>query len=297
MQKYDITSLGVRRLGYRLVQAASGARDGYPTHTSNRRVAPSLPSESPLVWYTSRMTPPKLLDDDLLARARELRAAGRSPKEIARTLGVRPSTVAPLMRAIARQAAADEPEPAVIGCWVSPGWSAGLTVAGHDEWPDLDAAAHPGSGLVGVVVARQHRPRRVSVCGYLVDVYCLGVKNALGPDLMNDRDLPAFLRRFFSAFADAPAPIEVPLDLARHLVWGAVDYARELGFPPHPDFQPTAGHLGTWQDTSDITFGRDGVPFYVGGPYDNADAVTRTLTRSAGKGNFHFITPVEVTAG
>jgi hypothetical protein len=243
------------------------------------------------------MTPEKLLDDDLLSRARELRAAGRSPKEIARTLGVRPSTVAPLMRAIARQAAADEPEPAVIGCWVSPGWSAGLTVAGHDEWPDLDAAGHPGSGLVGVVVARRHRPRRVSVCGYLVDVYCLGVKNALGPDLMNDRDLPAFLRRFFSAFADATTPIEVPLDLARHLVWGAVDYARELGFPPHPDFQPTAGHLGTWQDTSDITFGRDGVPFYVEGPYDNPDAVTRTLTRSVGESNVHVITPVGVAAG
>jgi hypothetical protein len=239
----------------------------------------------------------KLHDDDLLARVRELRAAGRSPKEIARTLGVRPSTVAPLMRTIAREAAADEPESAVIGCWVSPAWSAGLTVAGHDEWPDLDAADNPGSGLVGVVVARRHRPRRVSVCGYLVDVYCLGVKNALGPDVMNDRDLPAFLRRFFRAFGDATAPIEAPLELARHLVWGAVDYARGLGFPPHPDFQLTSGHLGTWQETSDITFGRDGLPFYVGGPYDNAAAVTRTLTRSVGDGNFHFIAPVGAAVG
>ncbi len=124
-----------------------------------------------------------------------------------------------------------------------------------------------------------------------------GVKNALGPDVMNDRDLPAFLRGFFSAFGDATVPVPAPLDLARHLVCGALDYARELGFPPHPDFQPTSGHLGTWQETSDITFGRDGVPFYVGGPYDDAVAVTRTLARSAGTGNFHFITPVGVTAG
>ncbi|MGH3866412.1 MAG: helix-turn-helix domain-containing protein [Pseudonocardiaceae bacterium] len=243
------------------------------------------------------MTLHMLLDDDLLARARELRAAGRSPKEIARALGVRPSTVAPLMRAIAREAAADEPEPAVMGCWVSPGWSAGLTVAGHEDWPDRDAVEHAGSGLAGVMVARRHRPRRVSVCGYLVDVYCLGVKNALGPDVMNDRDLPAFLRGFFSAFGDTTVPVQALLDLARHLVWGALDYARELGFPPHPDFQPTAGHLGTWQETSDITFGREGVPFYVSGPYDDAAAVTRTLTRSVGEGNFHFITPVEVAVG
>ncbi len=239
----------------------------------------------------------KLLDDDLLARARGLRAAGRSPKEIARALGVRPSTVAPLMRDIAREAAADEPEPVVTGCWVSPGWSAGLTVAGHEVWPDLNAANHAASGLVGVVVARRHRPRRVSVCGYLVDVYCLGVKNALGPDVVNDRDLPAFLRTFFSAFGDVEAPIEAPLDLARHLVWGAVDYARELGFSPHPDFQPTCGHLGTWQETSDITFGRDGVPFFVQGPYDNPAAVTRTLNQSVGDGNFHFIASVGAAVG
>jgi len=242
------------------------------------------------------MAPHQLLDDDLFARARELRTAGRSPKEIARALGVRPSTVAPLMRAIAREAAADEPEPAVTGCWVSSGWSAGLTVDGHEEWP-LDAADHAGSGLAGVVVARRHRPRRVSVCGYLVDVYCLGVKDALGPDVMNDRDLPAFLRTFFSAFGDATAPIEAPLDLARHLVWGAVDYARELGFSPHSDFQPTRGHLGEWQETSDITFGRDGVPFYVQGPYDTPGTVIRTLTRSVGDGNFHFIAPVGAAVG
>ncbi|MGH3889890.1 MAG: helix-turn-helix domain-containing protein [Pseudonocardiaceae bacterium] len=242
------------------------------------------------------MAPHKLLDDDLLARARKLRAAGRSPKEIARALSVRPSTVAPLMRTIAREAAADEPEPAVTGCWVSPGWSVGLTVDGHEEWPDFDAADRASSGLIGVVVARRHQPRRVSACGYLVDVYCLGVKNALGPDVMNDRDLPSFLHMFFSAFGDAATPIEAPLDLARHLVWGAVDYARELGFGPHPDFQPTHGHLGTWQETSDITFGRDGVPFYVQGPYDSP-AVIRTLTRSVGAGNFHFVAPVGAAAG
>lgn len=244
------------------------------------RVAPNVPDCGPPVWYWSRMAPHERLDDGLLARVRELRAAGRSPKEIARALGVRPSTVAPLMRAIARETAADGPECAVTGCWVSPGWSAGLTVDGHEEWPDLNAANHAGGGLVGVVVARRHRPRRVSVCGYLVDVYCLGVKNALGPDVMNDRDVPVFLRTFFSAFGDAGAHLDVPLDLARHLVWGAVDYARELGFSPHPDFRPTSDHLGTWQETSDITFGRDGLPFYVQGPYDDLAAVTRTLTGS-----------------
>ena len=252
----------------------------------------NFPRDSRVVWYKSRMTSPHLLDDDLLARARELRAANRSPKEIARALGVRPSAVAPLMRVIAQEEAAAEPESAVVGCWVSPNWSAGITVRGHEEWPARNATDNGYGGLVGVIVARRHRSRRVSVCGYLVDVYCLGVKNALGPDVMNDRDLPSFVEMFFRPFEEAGGPVEAPLELARHLVWGAAGYAHSLGFSPHPDFQPASGHLGMWQESSDITFGRDGVPFYIQGPYDNLAAVTRTLTQSVGAGNFHFATPV-----
>ena len=85
-----------------------------------------------------------------------------------------------------------------------------------------------------MVVARRHRPQQVSVCGYLVDVYCLGVKNALGPQIINERDLPGFLRRFFTPFDKVSAPQAVPLEPARHLVWGAVDYAGQLGFEPAP---------------------------------------------------------------
>lgn len=227
-------------------------------------------------------------DDELLGRVRELRAAGSSPKEIARALGERPATVASLVRAIAKQDSAATPESAVVGCWVSPGWNSGLTIDGHDEWPDATSTDAGISGLVAVVVARRHRPQRVSVCGYLVDVYCLGVKNALGPKVMNDRDLPAFCDMFFGGFEHAGAPIEAPLELARHLVWGGIDYARELGFEPHPDFPAAAGHLGPWEETSAITFGKDGEPFYIQGPHDDPNRVMRTLNRSVGGGNFHF---------
>ncbi len=239
------------------------------------------------------MTSTLLHDESLLDRVRELRAAGRSPKQIARALGVRPATVAPLVRTVAREAAAADPE-AVVACWVSPGWSARLTVDGPDDWHDPTAPQTGAEGLVGLLIARRTRPQRVSVCGYLVDVYCLGVKNALGPDSMNQRDLPGFRDRFFAAFEATGEPVPAPLQLARHLVFGAVDYARRLGFEPHPDFKAAAGHLGEpWQDTSAITFGRDGVPFYISGPHDNPNAVLRTLTRSVGEGGFDYVATVE----
>ncbi|MCY7342574.1 MAG: helix-turn-helix domain-containing protein [Pseudonocardia sp.] len=228
------------------------------------------------------------VDDVLLARVRELRDAGRSPKEIARALGMRPSAVAPLVRTVAAQAVEAQAGPELVGCWVSPLWRVGLAVDGHDDWPSSAAPDGAEAGLVFVVVARRHLPRRSSVVGFLVDTYCLGVKNAVEPRIMNDREVPAFLDTFFSAFADPP--LAAPLDLGRHLVLGAVDYARGLGFEPHPDFAAARGHLGEWSEASAITFGRDGMPFYMSGPHDNPNAVIRTLTRTVGDGNFHFLT-------
>ena len=228
------------------------------------------------------------LDDDLLARVAALRADGLTPKEIARSLELRPSVVTPLIRQVARRAAGTEPE--ITGCWVSQGWRRNLRIHGHHDWPDAAATDNGAEGLAGVVVARRERPHRTSVAGYLVDTYCLGVKDALGPKSMSESDLPAFLRRFFAAFGDDP--LKAPPELARHLVWGAVDHARRLGFEPHPDFAPVSGHLGTWDETSAITFGRDGVPYYVSGPHDNPRTVISTLTRTVGEGNFHYLAAV-----
>jgi hypothetical protein len=82
------------------------------------------------------MTPPTVEKRALLDRISELRAAGLTPKQIARTERLRPAEVAPLIRAAAgRQAAAAGPA-ALEGCWISPGWSTGLTIAGDPKWPD-----------------------------------------------------------------------------------------------------------------------------------------------------------------
>ena len=112
---------------------------------------------------------------ELPGRVRMLRARGYSPKQIARALGVPPATVAPLVRAIAAADQAGVGERTLLGCWVSPGWSQGLTVKGHPEWADIDAADPGAQGLVSVLVTRQERYGRVGICGWLVDVYCLGV--------------------------------------------------------------------------------------------------------------------------
>jgi len=198
---------------------------------------------------------------------------------------MRPTEVlAVLNRPLSEKAGQRTPE---VRCWVSSSWATELRVTGRSEWPGLDDDSAAPGGLVCVLAARRHRHDKVSVCGYLVDVHCLGVKNALGPRLMDEPDLVAFRRYFFGAF-DAD-PVAAPLELAQQLVFGAVDYARGLGFEPHADYADVVGHLGDRVGGCDIEFGRDDMPFFVQGPYDDARHILQTLDASVGPGNYHFL--------
>jgi hypothetical protein len=217
-------------------------------------------------------------DADLLNQVSHLRSAGKSPKQIARTLGVSPSVVAPLVRAVAAHAHAAAGEPPVAGCWVNAGWSKGLTVDPSRGWVDRTPTADGISGLVSVLVTRRHRWDKVSVCGYLADVYCLGVKNAFGPAIKTDVEVSRFLPTYYTPYPDGWQ--EAPIELAADLVFGAVEYARGLGFEPHADFASAAGHLGTWSGPSAITFGKNGRPLYISGPFDTPYTIMKTLHRT-----------------
>ncbi|MEU8252275.1 helix-turn-helix domain-containing protein [Nonomuraea sp. NPDC048916] len=222
---------------------------------------------------------------DLKDRVRELRLQGRSPKEIARALKVPPSVVAPLVRAIAVETAPTG-ESEVAGCWINTGWSDGLGVDPARRWVDDDPGSGAG-GMVCVLVARRHTWDRMTVGGYLVDVHCLGVKNAIGPDVLDDLELRRFREYFFGEFAGWQ---DAPIELARHLVLGSIDYARTLGFEPHEDFAPVADLLGKWKEDAAIRFGRDGRPFYTQGPHDDPGKVLRTLRRKLSDDEFDFLT-------
>jgi hypothetical protein len=228
------------------------------------------------------------LNDELAERVAELRQKGRTPKEIARALGLKPADVTPIIRAIA--ARAPRRELPVAGCWVTEHWSAKLGVAGHADWPGLSSRESESdeSGLVGVLAARD-TGSKVVVCGFLVDAFCLGVKDTNGPKTMDQRKLPDFIRVFFSAWPNQ-ATVPAPLELARHIVLGSVDYARGLGFEPHPDFAKGAALLGEWEmGSSDVTFGRDGKPFYMNGPRDDTYGNIAKLRRAVGDGNFDYL--------
>ncbi len=242
-----------------------------------------------------------MVERNLLESVRVLRQQGRSPKEIARTLAVPPAVVAPLVRLVAAERneadgggsaggkgsvrAAD-----LFGCWINLDWANGLTVLGQPDWPGLPAGRSKGcDGLATIVVAYEAPGFKVSACAYIVDVFCLGVKDAFGPRVFSRRRLGEFLGDIYRSYADAPVP--APPDLARHVVFGAIAHARGLGFEPHADFGAAAGHLGAWEppESPVIEFGRDGKPLYVQGPHDDYRQILRILEQSVGADGFHYL--------
>ena len=238
-------------------------------------------------------------DVELLEKVRTLRKQRYTPAEIGRALGISKADAARLAKVVAGErdggasaaaAAATNgaSAPTHARCWVSPGWRHGLRVDGDREWPDGGGAPSEASdsGVACVLVTVPDGRERLSVCGYLVDTWCLGVKNAIGPERMRLREFESFRRYYFGPWESDG--IRAPLELAQHLVLGAVEYAKALGFEPHSDFGRARRLLGAWEGPSAITFGYDGKPHYLNGPYEDPQEVLATLEHNVGRRGFDF---------
>lgn len=160
----------------------------------------------------------------------------------------------------------------IFGCWVM------------QEWQE--------SGITPVVIARQQAEDQVLFASYLVDLYCLGVKDVTV-------DVNFTRKRFERSLPDLcmREPEAVSVELAHEIVYGALEFAHKYGFEPHTDFtrlhaDQALDEPDTHPRTHHVQFGKDGKPLYVAGPYDNERKVKNllsTLERTAGEGNFKFL--------
>src|SRR5579875_995710 len=143
-----------------------------------------------------------MAQDDIPGRVGCLRERGYTPREIARSLGISPSEASRLVRAEAiRRRDSGRAHGEGIRCFVSPGWHDGLRVRGHQEWlvSDRTLRAPQGAGGIAIVlVAAPCGHRRVEMCSFLVDTWCLGVKDAVGPKRMSAPELEGHRRTCFA---------------------------------------------------------------------------------------------------
>ncbi|WP_253916391.1 plasmid pRiA4b ORF-3 family protein [Lentimicrobium sp. S6] len=145
-------------------------------------------------------------------------------------------------------------------------------------------------GLAQTLVARIHSNGHFTVGMYLVDLKCLGIKDAMYFFNMDIREYQELLNEMKDNM-----PMElVEYKLVHNIVFAGEEYAQDLGFEPHKDFRIAEYILE--EDTDDIELldiecGRHGKPFYIRGPYETDLQVLQIiaqLTKSVGIGNFEI---------
>jgi hypothetical protein len=154
-------------------------------------------------------------------------------------------------------------------------WPVVQALVGADLWDD---------GIGYLLIARQQSGQGDLVFAtYLVDVFCLGVKDAFwrAGSLGEFKEM---VRRMEST--QTLVPID-PACLVK-IVQGAVEYARSFGFPPHPDYRHAAmllAGIDPAECPQEFTFGRDGKPFYIQGPHESLEeamAISERLIEAGG---------------
>lgn len=154
----------------------------------------------------------------------------------------------------------------------------------HPQWQE--------QGLATILISRKQPNGNLAFGVFMVDVFCLGLKSTFC-----NADIP--LQEYEDGIKDTmrkqSAYIECDIDLAHRIIYGAIEFARELGFEPQKDFKLSRYILEEPSEkyySSDLEFGKNGKPYYIAGPDDNADYVIRKLSEKAGDGNFNFINPM-----
>ena len=213
-----------------------------------------------------------------------LRSKRLTPKQIARKLGLKVSQVNSVIKANAQETAIARAEAGelapVAQCLVN-------TNCKEQLLGNQDVDDHDVGGLAMVTVARTTGYERFEVCTYLVDYWCLGLKDTIGVRKFNGIQYKQFLQMAYQGFSDGYQ--EITLEQAQSIVYGAINYAAELGFKPHKDFQKTSTHLGSWNGQPELTFGHNGKPYFIEGPYDNTAQILQTLRENVGEENFHYL--------
>ena len=146
-------------------------------------------------------------------------------------------------------------------------------------------------GMGNLVVARGATPHHLAFSSFLIDVFCLGIKDVTFESMEGE------VFDLYLDVMDAASPM-APADpsYARKLLCDLAAWSRSIGFAPHRDFaavEPVFGDVNANASGAVFRFGRDGRPVYIPGPNDAASVVQRRiehLKRHLGDDGFSFDT-------
>jgi len=147
-------------------------------------------------------------------------------------------------------------------------------------------------GMGNLLLSRKGPDGLLGVSFFLVDKYCLGVKNAFFTEVDEDEYLEARQRMLYRTSAE---PVSMHPACMRKLVESAVDYARDLGFPPHKDYgaaQAIFGDIDASACPTRFEFGDQGKPLFIAGRNDNpakSRKIIKQLEKCCGAGGYNYV--------
>jgi yecA family protein len=132
------------------------------------------------------------------------------------------------------------------------------------------------SGIAQLLVARIRDDGRADIGFFLVDLWCLGIKDAFLVDDGSEAHFREILTdRLPEDFRERLHPA-----CAKKMIEGALAYAESFGFAPHRDYRKARRALSGLDAAAcpeTFTFGRDGKPCFVEGPHDTPERTERVL--------------------
>ena len=157
-------------------------------------------------------------------------------------------------------------------CWINKGWRE--------------------SRIADIVVARKHTNGNITLGMYLVDLNCLGVKDAYYLFNISEQNYKEYI-------IDKEEDTElkfISYTLAHNIIYAGVEFAEDYGFKPHKIYTSVAQYI-LEEDTKDIKLmdikcGVDGKPVFYRDPFDNdasSKHIVAQLEREAGPGNYSVV--------
>ncbi len=132
-------------------------------------------------------------------------------------------------------------------------------------------------GMGTLVLARGATPHHLALSSFLVDVFCLGIKNVM----LESVDREVFAMYMNATDAGSPMVSIDPSD-ARKLLRDLAAWSQSIGFAPHQDFAAVErifGDVSVGASDAVFRFGRDGKPVYIPGPNDTDPLIQRRIAQ------------------
>jgi hypothetical protein len=143
-------------------------------------------------------------------------------------------------------------------------------------------------GFTMCLIIRKQPSGKYAFGSFLVDRLCLGIKNSMANCNFTSEQIDELIEKMENS-----VPVEeVSPTYFHNIIYGALDYAAELGLTPPKDFYLAEYLLDdnlVDDEIDEIEMGWNGKPMYIEGPYDNTQKILSALKQSVGEDGFKYI--------